>query len=66
MKIYLNGKQKTVTHSLMLAELLMEMELTNKRIAVEINQEIIPRSAHVTHQLNNEDRIEVIQAIGGG
>jgi len=66
MKIYLNGKEKTVTGALVLAELLVEMELSGKRIAVEINQEIIPRSEHAAYQLNNNDRVEVIQAIGGG
>lgn len=66
MNIYLNGKEKTVTSSLVLTDLLAEMELLGKKIAVEINQEIIPRSKHDTHQLNSDDRVEVIQAIGGG
>lgn len=66
MKIYLNGKERTVTNSFVLTDLLAEMELSGKRIAVEINQEIIPRSEHNTYQLNSDDRIEVIQAIGGG
>lgn len=66
MKIYLNGKERTVTNSFVLTDLLAEMELSGKRIAVEINQEIIPRSEHDTYQLNSDDRIEVIQAIGGG
>lgn len=66
MKIYLNGKERTVTNSFVLTDLLAEMELSGKKIAVEINQEIIPRSEHNTYQLNSDDRIEVIQAIGGG
>lgn len=66
MKIYLNGKERTVTNSFVLTDLLAEMELSGKKIAVEINQEIIPRSEHDTYQLNSDDRIEVVQAIGGG
>lgn len=50
----------------MLTELLAEMDLVGKRIAIEINQEIIPRSEHSSYQLNSGDRVEVVQAIGGG
>lgn len=56
----------TVANSLLLAELLTDNDLSGKRIAVEINQEIIPRSEHATYQLNSDDRVEVVQAIGGG
>jgi len=36
------------------------------RYAVEVNGEIVPRSAHGAHRLSDGDRVEVVQAIGGG
>lgn len=66
MNIYLNGKAFHVADAMTLTELLLEMDYSGKRIAVEINQEIIPRSEHNTHRLKNDDRVEVVHAIGGG
>jgi sulfur carrier protein len=37
-----------------------------KRVAVEINRDIVPRSRHATHRLCEGDRVEIVQAIGGG
>jgi len=48
------------------SELLLELGATGKRVAVEVNQEIVPRSEHGQFQLKNDDRVEVVQAIGGG
>ena len=48
------------------SELLLELGATGKRVAVEVNQEIVPRSEHSQYQLRNDDRVEVVQAIGGG
>ncbi len=48
------------------ARLLEELELADKRVAVEVNQEIVPRSRYQAHQLHNADRVEIVRAIGGG
>jgi sulfur carrier protein len=40
--------------------------MAGKRVAVEVNQEIVPRSRHAERQLNDSDRVEVVFAIGGG
>ncbi len=66
MNIYLNGKVIHVADAMTLTELLLEMDYSGKRIAIEINQEIIPRSEHNTHRLKSDDRVEVVHAIGGG
>ena len=42
------------------------MGLADKRVAVEVNREIVTRSAHATHTLADGDSVEVVQAIGGG
>ena len=49
-----------------LLALLREAGLNARRVAVEVNQEVIPRSRHADHVLSDGDRIEIIQAIGGG
>jgi sulfur carrier protein len=66
MQIFLNGESLKVVNSLSIDELLTQLELSKKRIAVELNQEIIPRSLHATTQLQEGDAVEVIHAIGGG
>jgi len=48
------------------AALLAELGMAGKRVAVEVNREIVPRSRHAEHHLNDNDRVEVVVAIGGG
>jgi sulfur carrier protein len=45
---------------------LQDLGLTGKRLALEINQEIVPRSSFDTCMLHAGDRVEIVQAIGGG
>ena len=66
MIISLNGEQKTVEPDLTLAQLIEQLGLTGKRLAAEINHEIIPRSAHSSHVLKDGDVLEIVHAIGGG
>jgi sulfur carrier protein len=66
MKITLNGENRSLERPLTISELLLEMGATGKRVAVEVNQEIVPRSEHAQYQIKNDDRVEVVQAIGGG
>ncbi len=66
MKILLNGSEKTMNAAPSVASLLHELGLADKRVAVEINCEIVPRSQHAGHVLNDNDRVEVVVAIGGG
>ena len=46
--------------------LIERMQLTGKRLAVEVNGQIITRSAHADTRLHPGDRVEIVQAIGGG
>ncbi|XID74178.1 sulfur carrier protein ThiS [Alkanindiges sp. WGS2144] len=65
MKIYINGEARQVQAST-LTELLTELGLQDKRIAVELNQQLIPKSRHAETRLYDEAKIEIIQAVGGG
>ncbi len=48
------------------SRLLQEAGYAGRRVAVEVNREIVPRSRHDAHELSEGDRVEIVQAIGGG
>ncbi len=62
----INGQQNAFPEPLTVAELLRHLDLTGKRIAVELNGEIVPRSQHDTVMLADTDQLEVVVAVGGG
>ena len=66
MQIYVNGHMRVLPEAASLETLLAEMGLAGKRVAVEINREIVPRAHHRDRALRDGDRIEIVQAIGGG
>ena len=66
MRIYVNGEETQVEAGFQLASLIQQLELTGGKIAVEINQEVIPRSTFGEHRLQPDDRVEIVRAIGGG
>jgi len=66
MNILLNGEPRDITEGTTLSELLVELEMSQQRIAVEINLNIIPRSQHAETILKTDDKVEVVRAIGGG
>jgi len=66
MKIMLNGQEKSFKTPLTVSALLQDMGLGERRVAVEVNREIVPRSLHEGFQLQDNDRVEVVFAIGGG
>jgi len=66
MKITINGQKKQCGISCTLESLLDDLGYTNKKIAVEINGEIVPRSQIRNKLVVDGDRIEIIKAVGGG
>ena len=64
--ISVNGSTKAFERPLALAELLQEMALAGRKVAVECNGEIVPRGAHATTLLRDGDRLEIVAAVGGG
>jgi sulfur carrier protein len=66
MNILLNGAAQTLREGAHVAELLEVAGLAGKRVAVEVNLEIVPRSQHATRVLREGDRVEIVHAIGGG
>lgn len=66
MRIQLNGEPYELPAGESVAALLGRLELVGRRVAVELNLDIVPRSQHDCTLLNEGDRVEVVHAIGGG
>lgn len=66
MQITLNGQAYSCSAALTISALLDELGFTGQRLAVEVNQAIVPKSQHATYQLQAEDSVEIVHAIGGG
>ena len=66
MDIYVNGEKKALKEGSSIAELVSDLGYENKRIAVELNKEILPFDQYVSKILTANDRLEIVQAIGGG
>ena len=65
MRIQVNGEPREVAAATVLA-LVEELGLDVRKVAVERNLEIVPRSLHAATALGDGDRIEVVQFVGGG
>lgn len=65
-QICVNGCTKAYERPLAVAELLQDMELAGRKVAVERNGEIVPRGAHASTLLVDGDQLEIVAAVGGG
>ena len=65
MNIFLNGEALTTEFNT-LFELVQSLQLDGKRFAVEMNERIVPKSRLAETIIQNNDKIEIIQAVGGG
>lgn len=66
MDIQLNGETRQLPSPLTLAALLAAEGLAERRVAVEVNGEIVPRGRHGQWQLHAGDVVEIVHALGGG
>ena len=65
-QIYINGKKKILKKNHNLLELLKNLKLRTNGIAVEINLTVIPKSQYKNTLIKNNDKVEIVQFIGGG
>jgi sulfur carrier protein len=65
-ELVINGEPRTFPASLTVAQLVEALDLTGKRIAIEKNGEIVPRSQHAEIRLASGDHLEIVVAVGGG
>ena len=67
MRLQLNGEPLALTDDpLTIADLLARQGLAQRRVAVEVNGEIVPRGRHAEHRLQEGDIVEIVHALGGG
>lgn len=66
MQIIVNGNPTEVPDGTDMAGLIDQLELSGQRLAVEVNEELVPRSRFGEHRLAPSDRVEIIHAVGGG
>ncbi|OGR28350.1 MAG: thiamine biosynthesis protein ThiS [Desulfuromonadaceae bacterium GWB2_53_15] len=66
MQVLLNGTPAEIKEGSTIADLLEQLQIGRERVAVEVNLEIVPKSAYDSHTLATEDRIEIVHFVGGG
>lgn len=66
MQIQLNGESRVIPDNSSAEDLVKLLELTGKRLAMEVNLEIVPRTTYAQHRLHEGDQVEIVHAIGGG
>jgi len=66
MQILVNGHAREVDGRATVASLIQELGLEPKQVAVEVNQELVPREQHAETRLTEGDRLEVVTLVGGG
>ena len=64
--VSINGESRQLQSGATVAALIESMGLSGKRIALECNGEIVPRSTFASHQLSDKDKLEIVIAVGGG
>ncbi|MDD2701107.1 MAG: sulfur carrier protein ThiS [Sideroxydans sp.] len=64
--VSINGVIRQLPNSISIASLIEDMGLTGKRVALERNGEIVPRSQFTSHLLADGDKLEIVAAVGGG
>ncbi|MDD3518238.1 MAG: sulfur carrier protein ThiS [Chromatiales bacterium] len=66
MEIHLNGEPRDIPDGSSAQALVDLLELGGRRLAMEVNGEIVPRSRYAEHRLHAGDKVEIVHAIGGG
>ncbi len=66
MQLTINGQSRQTAENATIAELLAELKLGGKPVAVEVNLELVPRQRHAEHRLADGDRLEIVTLVGGG
>jgi sulfur carrier protein len=66
MQIQVNGSTAEIAQPCTLSALIETLGLGDRRLAVEVNEELVPRSRFAEHRLAPGDRVEIIHAVGGG
>jgi len=66
MRVQINGEKKEIREGLSVAALLEELDIRPGRVVVELNRDIVARSAHSATFLKEGDAVEIVHFVGGG
>ncbi len=66
MQIEVNGEPREIELNTTLAQLIAQLDYAGERIAIELNREVIRRTAWDNTRLNDNDKIEIVHFVGGG
>ena len=66
MDVFLNGEPLQLDSPCTIVDLLERQQLAGRRVAVEVNGEIVPRGRHAEHAIHEGDQVEIVHALGGG
>ena len=66
MLLTINGEDRTIENAANVEELLGQLGIAATKVAVERNLEIVPKSEHASTVIEDGDKIEVVQFVGGG
>ena len=64
--VFVNGERRELRSPATIADLLRGLELPLRGVAVEVNEQIVPRARQAEHQLADGDRLEIVSLVGGG
>lgn len=64
--IFVNGEPREIAAGATVAELVAALGFVGRRIAIARNRDVVPRAAYAAHALQAGDRIEILEAVGGG
>jgi sulfur carrier protein len=64
--LVVNGEPRVAPAECTIGGLLELLDLASRRVAVAVNRDVVPRSAYASHRLGAGDRVEILEAVGGG
>lgn len=64
--ISVNGEERTIAPGCTVERLLVLLDVGGGRVAVAINRDVVPRSRYANHEISPGDRVEILEAVGGG
>ena len=66
MKLTINGEKRVIKESKNLADLIKELDIKAPNFAMALNQQVVPRSKYDSTSIKENDKVEIVHAVGGG
>ena len=66
MNLFVNGQPREVAEHITVADLLADLDVEPRHVAVEVNQQLVPRTQHAQRELAAGDHLEIVTLVGGG